>query len=1113
MKKNLLMLGLAAMLCSAVQAQVTQPVIPNGKLAVFKCGTSDTNYPMLTARVAPCFVQVFDPATSNQTSPLLSVAMSTNSSVPGSVWVNHHAGSEGGGLSRSVDRQFLCLEGYVGDILSPSAAKPSTDPSVDRGVVTLDAFTNAISVLTTPTGWFGIPVGSAPSTQDNPTGIASLDGTNFYGTGNFAPVAGASSGELDGTLFYNSASGNLQEVQQFIQSAGEARIIGGTLLVASLASKNPGLSALINFIDPSTGNPVPLPWDPTAANPYFNFAFTNVYLNWAASPANPQNVANFDMDAAHTVAYGADELVGILKFTNNAGVWTPAPYYFSPTNIGTLAQPVADSSSGCFGICVDFSGTNPVIYATTMENGAPTNYPGGLGVNSSIGHQNNNRLIRIVDTGVSPGTNYVATTLAIAATTNEFLGGVDFTPDLTPLITANPANYETTVGNSAPFNVTVQSVYALSYQWLQNGTNLDSSVNPTATNASLSVASVDTSYDGNTYQCVITNNYGAVTSSIATLNVTTTPQPAQFTATNNLSGFVGATKIFPAVSAVGTEPFISYQWYNSSLQPLMDDGLKYSGSQTPSLTISNLTLADSGSYYVAIVNAAGSSTTNPVDVLTVSYELPYVNVPAPATTLVGTPTTLTADESGGTAPLTYQWYVGSTALTSGGEFSNANGAYAGPGSDTLTIAANSTADAGNYTIVYTNPGGSVTSSVAAVSVLAVPAHSFVSYTNQTQVYSQTFDVLPDPGTLGIKSGVVQDSGVSVNSINNPMDPGVINGVAYSLANPFDFAYPVITESYVGGLALGTGAGNLSGWYGAADTNTAADAVDGLTRFGAQDGDQSTGGVIDFGLNDVGGPVSTGGILGTNRSLGLLSTSTTGSTSFGLKLVNKTGKTLNYINLSFLGELWRNNKLPRIMSFSYAVDPTANTFILQSEPTGDTNNAPQVIPGTFRVDSMSFSFPTNDGSVLAFNGNLPVNQKSLVANNLQLSTPWTANSALWLIWSINYYGNGTGQGYGIDNLRFSASNVPSTLIQPLKINGYNGQVVSISGSGASAASTIEFTNAPGLTFSVHGTNNITVPVATWPVIGTVTDSTTPGLYQFVDPNPATNGQSFYYLSIP
>ena len=1111
MKKNLLMLGLALTFVGAVQAQVTQPVIPVGKLAVFKAGVSTTNYPMLTARVAPCFVQVFDPVTANQTSPLLSVALATNSSVPGSLWINHHAGSEGGGLSRSVDRQFLCLEGYVGNILSPSAAKPSTDPSVNRGIVTLDAFTNAISVLTTPTGWFGIPTGSAPSTQDNPTGIASLDGTNFYGTGNFAPV-GPNSGELDGTLYYNWANGNLQEVQQFVQAAAEARIINGTLLVASLGSKNPGLSALISFIDPSTGNPVPLPWYPYVTNPFFNFAFTNVYLNWAASPANPQNVANFDMDPAQTVAYGADEILGIMKFTNNAGVWTPAPYYFSSTNIGTLAQPVANSSSGCFGICVDFSGTNPVIYATTMENGTPTNYPGGMGVNSSIGHQNNNRLIRIVDTGVAPGTNYVATTLAIASTTNEFLGGIDFTPDLTPLITANPVNYETTVGNTVPFNVTVQSVYALSYQWLQNGTNMDDSINPTATNASLSLPGVDTSYNGNTYQCVITNNYGAVTSSIATLTVTTTPQVAQFTATNNLAGFVGATKIFPAVSAVGTEPFTSYQWYDSSLQPLTD-GSKYSGSQTSSLTISNLTLADSGSYYVAIVNAAGSSTTNPVDVLTVSYELPYVNPPAPATTLVGTPTTLTGDESGGTAPLTYQWFDGSTALTSGGEYANASGSYAGPGSDTLTIAANSTADSGNYTIVYTNPGGSVTSLVAAVSVLPVPAHSSVSYTNQTQVYSQYFDVLPDPGTLGIKSGIVQASGVSVNSINNPKDPGLINGVEYSLANPFDFAYPVITESYVGGLALGTGAGNLSGWYGAADTNTAADGVDGITRYGAQDGDASTGGVIDFGLNDTGGPVSSGGILGTNRSLGLLSTSTTGSTSFGLKLVNKTGKTLNYINLSFLGELWRNNKMPRVMSFSYAVDPTANTFVLQSEPEGGTNQVPTVIPGTTRVDSMSFNFPTNDGSVLAFNGNLPANQKSMVANNLQLSTPWTANSALWLIWSINYYGNGTGQGYSIDNLHFSASNVPSTLIQPLKINGYNGQVVSISGSGASTSATINFSNAPGLTFSVHSTNNIAVPAAAWPVIGTVTDSGTPGVYQFVDPNPATSSQSYYYISIP
>jgi len=45
-----------------------------------------------------------------------------------------------------------------------------------------------------------------------------------------------------------------------------------------------------------------------------------------------------------------------------------------------------------------------VIYATTMENGTPSYYPGGLGANTAQGHQNNNRLIKIVDTGANPAT-------------------------------------------------------------------------------------------------------------------------------------------------------------------------------------------------------------------------------------------------------------------------------------------------------------------------------------------------------------------------------------------------------------------------------------------------------------------------------------------------------------------------------------------------------------------------------------------------------------------------------------------------------------------------------------------------------------------------------------
>src|ERR1035437_1300189 len=175
--KKIFLLSVATILCIAAQA--ADIAIPRGKIAVFKAGTSDTNYPMITARCAPSFVQVFNPVTTNQSSPLVSVAMSTNGFAPGSVWINHHAGSEGGGLSRTTDRRLLVMEGYTGDIISPTALKPSTDQTVSRGIVTLDAFTNATSVYSDVANWFGVPAGSAAGPQDNPTGIASTDGTSF----------------------------------------------------------------------------------------------------------------------------------------------------------------------------------------------------------------------------------------------------------------------------------------------------------------------------------------------------------------------------------------------------------------------------------------------------------------------------------------------------------------------------------------------------------------------------------------------------------------------------------------------------------------------------------------------------------------------------------------------------------------------------------------------------------------------------------------------------------------------------------------------------------------------------------------------------------------------
>jgi len=59
----------------------------------------------------------------------------------------------------------------------------------------------------------------------------------------------------------------------------------------------------------------------------------------------------------------------------------------------------------------------------------------------------------------------------------------------------------------------------------------------------------------------------------------------------------------------------------------------------------------------------------------------------------------------------------------------------------------------------------------------------------------------------------------------------------------------------------------------------------------------------------------------------------------------------------------------------------------------------------------------------------------------------------------------------------------------------------------------FTNATGLTFSVLATNNVTAPIANWPVVGSVVESPVgSGNYQFTNA-PGTNTQLFYRLRQP
>ncbi len=246
---------------------------------------------------------------------------------------------------------------------------------------------------------------------------------------------------------------------------------------------------------------------------------------------------------------------------------------------------------------------------------------------------------------------------------------------------------------------------------------------------------------------------------------------------------------------------------------------------------------------------------------------------------------------------------------------------------------------------------------------------------------QNFDTLPDPGATSVNA----DNAVT------------INGIIYSLANPYDFAFPVTASGKAGGLGISA----LAGWYG---TGVSA------AQFGATDGDQTTGGDISFGL-----PSSS------NRALGLIATSSTKATAFGVRFINGTATTLTRMNLQFTGEVWRQSNKSKTLQFYYFVDVTG---------TGPFPASPTAL-----IPVLNVSLPTvaTDTGGVAVDGTAPLNQTNLSVFNQTIAN-WPPGAALWLVWQMTD-SSSLSQGLAIDNLSFSAS-VPLAVSLNLQAAGTN-----------------------------------------------------------------------------
>jgi|GEM_PF-1085678 len=281
-----------------------------------------------------------------------------------------------------------------------------------------------------------------------------------------------------------------------------------------------------------------------------------------------------------------------------------------------------------------------------------------------------------------------------------------------PTITTAPVNQTVTAGQTATFTVVAAGTAPLGYQWQKNGANIAGAVS-----ASYTTPATATTDSGSTFDVVVTNAAGTVTSAAATLTVNPAPvAPTITTAPVNQTVTAGQTATFTVVAA-GTAP-LSYQWQKN--------GANIAGAASASYTTPATTTTDSGSTFDVVVTNAAGTVTSTAATLTVNTAPTITTAPVNQTVTAGQTATFTV-VAAGTAPLGYQWQK--------------NGAnIAGAASASYTTPATTTTDNGStFDVVVTNTAGTATSSAATLTVnpAAVAPTITTPPANQTVTAGQT----------------------------------------------------------------------------------------------------------------------------------------------------------------------------------------------------------------------------------------------------------------------------------------------------------------------------------------------------------------------------------------
>ncbi|MET0650068.1 MAG: hypothetical protein ABW208_25960 [Pyrinomonadaceae bacterium] len=262
-----------------------------------------------------------------------------------------------------------------------------------------------------------------------------------------------------------------------------------------------------------------------------------------------------------------------------------------------------------------------------------------------------------------------------------------------------------------------------------------------------------------------------------------------------------------------------------------------------------------------------------------------------------------------------------------------------------------------------------------------------------------------------------------------------------------------------GSATWTNDSTLPGWYHAR-TGTGTTIV-------ANNGSSNAGNLYSYGCTSAVAPCNVAPNATTDRALGSLGSGNAaiGNLFWGIRLTNNTGATITSLDVSYVGEQWRNSAAAaQTVAFSYLVgSPTVTGSLAEFQSAG------------VAVAALDFTSPITGGSAGELNGNLAANRTAKTATISGLNIP--NGTEIMLRWSDPDH-TGADHGLSIDDFSVTA-NGTATPTPTFAINDVSQD--------EGNAGTTAFTFTVSLNSSTH--SGVTFDICT--VDGTAQDGDTGG----------------------